>query len=111
MSGRSPRWIEEVQWRKLPVSLTGTLSSSYAYVTIDFEKYSDEAELEIEEKTVIEITVSGSSHKMECEITLNGEIVQSGNGTYSMTVTKPITISFAKGNYAFYTCSITTNDG
>lgn len=112
MSGRSPRRIKEVQPQEYTVSISGKFSSADAYAVVGVTKYTSSATLTVEEKTVVEVTVHASSNanKAKCKVILNGEVVQSGAGTYSMVIRKPTSFVFAKGDTAYYTCTITTSD-
>lgn len=95
------------------VALTETKSgfnSSYGYATIDGVKYTDPATLELAYESVVEVYVSARSaeNKEKCYVTLNGETVQSGAGTYSYKVTRNATLTFgAASNVRF--CDIVTS--
>lgn len=83
MSGRSPRFISVI--RDVHVSLVGVINDDYAYVTIRGTKYYKEAELKIPQDSTIFVYVDSekTSVRTNCYVTLNGEKVKSGYGTYS----------------------------
>lgn len=113
MSGRSPRQIKEVQPQEYTISISGSMGSTgYTYVYVGATKYTAAATLTVEEKTVVEVTVGASStaNKAKCQVILNGEVVQSGAGTYNMVIRKPTSFVFARGDAAYYICTITTSD-
>lgn len=112
MSGRSPRRIKEVQPQEYTVSISGTFTRSYSHAVVGVTMYTSSATLTVEEKTVVEVTVDASSNanRAKCKVILNGEVVQSGAGTYSMVIRKPTSFVFAKGDTSYYTCTITTSD-
>lgn len=112
MSGRGPRWIKKPTFT---VQLAGHFSETIGYATINGVKYAEETTLQVLRHQTVSVTVgSGSSTNAgKCEVTLNGEIVQSGAGTYELTVDSGMVITF-EGPHAgvqsayYYTCSITT---
>lgn len=111
MSGRSPRWITDIQ--KTPktclVEYSGTFTSTRAYVIINGTTYTAEGSQTVEAGTVISIYVSGStSYRSNCYVTLDGEKVMSGYGTYEYTVLKDSKLVFSKGTSTYYYCDITT---
>ena len=109
MSGRGPRWITKPTFT---VQLTGTPVKTYGYVTVDGTAYTAETVLQVDRHQTISITVSGynSTQYKSCEITQNGEIVQSGAGTYTFNVESDVVINFVKHGTSmpYCTCSITT---
>lgn len=112
MSGRSPRWIKEIQ--KTPttclVEYSGTFTSSRAYVIINGTTYTSEGSQTVDAGTVISIYVSGtSSYRDNCYVTLDGKRVKSGYGTYEYTVLKNSKLVFTKGTNTYYYCNITTS--
>lgn len=84
-------------------------NSSYAYATVDGTKYTDPATLELAYGSIVDVFVSArSSYQAQCYVTLDGETVQSGAGTYSYKVTRNATLTFNRsGNYRF--CDIVTS--
>lgn len=113
MSGRGPRWINAIQWPKYIAAISGTLSTSYGYATINDTKYKDEASVEIERNTEITVFVSSSrsSLRENCQVTMNGTVVQSGHGSYTFTAASNVSIVFERvesGRYNYFTCDITT---
>ena len=111
MSGRGPRWITKPTFT---VQLSGSFSKTQGYATINGVKYAEETTLQVLRHQTVSVTVSGSSsNASKCKVTLNGETVQSGAGTYELTVDSGMVITF-EGPHAgvqaayYYTCSITT---
>lgn len=114
MSGRSPRWIKEI--RKTPppvlVAYSGDFSYSKAYITIDGVTYDEAGSQTVPCGTVIGIRVGAksNSYKSRCYVTLDGEQVQRGAGTYEYTVEKNSEVVFHVGsNNNYYYCNITTS--
>lgn len=109
MSGRGPRWITKPA---LTVQITGNPSKTYGYVTINETDYTAEAILKVDRHQTISVTVSGYDVYVQsnCEITLNGAIVQSGKGTYTFNADSDVIIDLVRNgsSYPYYTCSITT---
>lgn len=114
MSGRSPRWIKAIQ--KTPpsplVAYSGDFDYAKAYIKIDGVTYDEAGSQTVPWGTVISIRVGAksSSYNSRCYVTLDGERVQSGAGTYEYTVEKNSEIVFHIGpgdNY--YYCDITTS--
>lgn len=85
-------------------------NSSYAYATVDGTKYTDAATLELAYGSIVEVYVSGrkAEAKALCYVTLDGETVQSGAGTYSYRVTRNATLTFGK-NGTGRICDIVTS--
>lgn len=85
-------------------------SSSYAYATVDGTKYTDPATLELAYGSIVEVYVSGrkASHQALCYVTLDGETVQDGAGTYSYKVTRNATLTFGENGNG-KTCDIVTS--
>lgn len=84
-------------------------NSSYAYATVDGTKYTDAATLELAYGSIVDVFVSArSSYQALCYVTLDGETVQNGAGTYSYKVTRNATLTFGKnGNGRI--CDIVTS--
>lgn len=103
----------------IPVTITGTMSSSYAYVTIGDTVYSSEHVAYVEPGTSITVYVSFNSTIVSGEkvaIRLNGKTVAGGgenttSATYKYTVTSAVTLTFsvaATFGISAYSCDITT---
>lgn len=109
MSGRGPRWITKPTFT---VQITGNPNKTYGYVTINETAYTAEAILKVNHHQTISVTVSGYDiyAQRNCEITLNGTIVQSGKGTYTFSLESDVIIDLERHgtSYPYYTCSITT---
>lgn len=101
--------------KPVTVRLSGTFDSSYCYATIGGTKYTSSATLTLETGVTVEIYVSARitmAADKNCHVTLNGETVQRGGGTYTLTVTTDTSIVFATGvdqSYTYGTCAITTS--
>lgn len=94
------------------ITISGSFSKTYGYVTIDGTKYTSATTITVPEGTVIHISVSsnGSSHQNDCEVTLNNQTVQIGSGTYDHTANTNCTIEMTKhvsGFNSYYTAAIT----
>lgn len=77
------------------ITLTGTLTSSYATVTIDGIKYTTAQTLIVPAGTVISLYVGGmtTSSRKNCKITVDDNIVLSGSaGTYNLIAEKDLII-------------------
>ena len=120
MSGRSPRWIQEIQYPAtgFAVYLTGGMNSDYAYVTIDGTKYTSAQKLVLDPESSITVTVGTNANNMgsSLKITLDGTIVRKGNKKdrsihYTFRLTSPCNLLFERQSISpieWYTCNITT---
>lgn len=91
------------------VDISGDFSTNNAYATIGETKYTAAATVEVKPDATVEVYVSGLTSY--CNVTLNGEIVMAGPGTYSLKVTGNAAIVFDRhtvtsGN-SYYECDIT----
>ena len=121
MSGRGPRWIQEIQYpvTGFTVSLTGDMDSTYAYVTIDGTKYAAAQELVLEPGSSITVTVGTDANNFgkSLEITLDGSVVRKGSSKdhsiqYVFQLTSPCSLVFERRNIStvmWRTCTITTS--
>ena len=78
------------------VELKGTFNNSYAYVTINGEKYVSSMTIDVEEGTEIDVRVDYESTSYMSSITLNGDFVSRLN--YTLTVTGNVVINSRVGN-------------
>ena len=83
------------------VNLTGSMDTTCGYATIPAggTRYESNTEnIPIEEGTQISLKVSAShsDQQYRCSISLNGNVVQDGAGTYTFTPTGNCTIDFKK---------------
>ena len=121
MSGRSPRWIREIQYpvTGFAVSLTGDMDSNYAYVTIDGTKYTAAQELVLDPGSSITVTVgtNAKNYGSTLSITMDGSVVRKGSRRdhsirYTFQLTSPCSLVFTKHSISVimhYTCAITTS--
>ena len=111
MSGRSPRWIKETVFL---VQITGAFSSNNAYAEIDGTKYTAETTVQVPRHCSSSVTVGAGTYATKyCQVTLNGEVVFSGEGTYTFTIDSDTVILFERhgsgaNSSIGYSCSITT---
>lgn len=99
------------------VTISGTLDSTYGYVTINGTKYTTTGTYELKKPVTISVYV-GSNYvqhgNIYCSVTLDGTKVQGGMGAYEFeTEANTVTIEFAKKEssskyYSFY-ATITTS--
>lgn len=90
------------------VDISGDFSTNKAYATIGETKYTAAATVEVKPDATVDVYVGGRENS--CKITLNGELVMAGIGTYSLKVTGNAAIVFDKhtsSNNTHYTCDIT----
>ena len=96
------------------VTITGSGSSSWCYVTINGTKYTSAASVKVESGATVQITVGGDVAKY-CYVSLDGTNVLSGSGTYTYTVTEDCSMKLAMTVHeTYYTCGsveITTGGG
>ena len=94
--------------KEYAVTLSGSLNSNEAYVTINGTKYSSAQTVSVVQGTVAEVYVAGRNYS-NTRMYLNGAEVLSGKGTYSLTVNSNCTINYMlKGMGDAYNCNITT---
>ncbi|MBO5715601.1 MAG: hypothetical protein J6S23_04310 [Clostridia bacterium] len=89
--------------KEYAVTLSGTFSSSYGYVTINGTKYTTATTVNVAEGTAVSVYVAGTYTNYDglANVTLNGTKVQNGKGTYNHTVTSncKITMSYSQSSY------------
>ena len=104
---------QKVYTANATVTLAGTLSATYGYATIGGVKRSAVGSYTVKAGDHISIYVSSASttYRSHCQVTLNGEVVKSGYGTYDFTVPHDCTVTFtqnAVGTSNYYTAAIVT---
>ena len=113
MSGRSPRWIKPIQYEKYTITLSGTFSDKAGYAEIGGKVYDFAIVQQFRKGTVLKVYVTGSttSRKERCYVTLNGETVLTGEGTYTFLLAADTTITITKNGSTswHFTCDITTS--
>lgn len=90
------------------VDISGDFSTNKAYATIGETKYTAAATVEVKPDATVDVYVGGRENS--CKITLNGELVMAGIGTYSLKVAGNAAIVFDKhtnSSGTHYTCDIT----
>ena len=90
------------------VDISGDFSSKNAYATIGETKYTAAATVEVKPDATVDVYVGGSENG--CKITLNGDMVLAGAGTYALKVTGNAVIAFDRKNTSsssYYICVIT----
>lgn len=92
------------------VDISGDFHSDRAYATIGETKYTAAATVEVKPDATVEVYVSGLP--AYCNVTLNGELVMAGLGTYSLKVTGNAAIVFdrhaiSSSGATYYECDIT----
>ena len=112
MSGRSPRWIKETVFL---VQISGAFSSNNAYAEIDGTKYTAETTVQAPRHCSASVTVGAGTYATKfCQVTLNGEVVFNGEGTYTFAIDSDTVILFElhsngdTSSHKGYSCSITT---
>lgn len=98
------------------VNITGSLDSSNGYATINGTKITSTGTTTYTSKPTISVYVSANLVNLRgnCEVTLNGETVKSGDGSYTVDIGNAdiVDIKFNvvmySGTYPYYTCDITT---
>jgi hypothetical protein len=97
------------------VKITGSPHSSYGYVTINGTKYTSDRTYTYTSKPTISVYVSAttSSDRSRCSVSLNGERVKTGYGSYDLsTEATDIEISIGSSTGAsgyYYSAHITTS--
>lgn len=90
------------------VDISGDFSSTKAYATIGETKYTAAATVEVKPDATVDVYVGG--RETGCKITLNGELVMAGIGTYALKVTGNTAIAFDRktnNSGSYYICDIT----
>lgn len=90
------------------VDISGDFSSTRAYATIGETKYTAAATVEVKPDATVDVYVGGFEEQNR--ISLNGDLVLAGAGTYALKVTGNAVIAFDKksiSNRAYYICDIT----
>lgn len=90
------------------VDISGDFNSTRAYATIGETKYTAAATVEVKPGATVDIYVGGLESL--CKISLNGELVLAGAGTYALKVTGNAAIVFESHTNSagrYYTCDIT----
>lgn len=90
------------------VDISGDFSSTRAYATIGETKYTAAATVEVKPDATVDVYVGGFEEQNR--ISLNGDLVLAGAGTYALKVTGNAAIAFDKksiSNRAYYICVIT----
>lgn len=111
MSGRSPRWIKKPVFL---VQITGAFQASKAYAEIDGTKYTAETTVQAPRHCVASVTVGGGTYaKNYPQVTMNGDVVLTGEGTYTFSVNSDTEILFTynggeTSSWGAYKCDITT---
>lgn len=109
MSVKQCRLPRKMKTGFIKLHLSGDLNVSYAYVAIDGATYATAQTLKLKAGTEVTVTVSGTITS-QCTITLNGETVKSGSGSYTFNATDGCRIVFSKSlylSYYYYTAAIT----
>ena len=95
---RMPREIK-ITPAEITIKISGNYySSSYGYVQVGTTKYTSNQTLTLNPPVSITVYVSaqGSSYRSNCQVTLDGVVVQSGYGGYSFTANKSYTITLTR---------------
>ena len=90
------------------VDMSGDFSSKNAYATIGETKYTAATTVEVKPDATVDVYVGGNEKR--CKITLNGDMVLAGAGTYALKVTGNAVIAFDRKNNnsgSYYICDIT----
>lgn len=90
------------------VDISGDFSSTKAYATIGETKYTAAATVEVKPDTTVDVYVGGFEEQNR--ISLNGDLVLAGAGTYALKVTGNAAIAFDKktnNSGSRYICDIT----
>lgn len=110
MSGRGPRWFTGIKYPKWTVAISGDLRSKYGTATIGGTEYTAATTVDAKrgETASVFVSAGSSSNRPKCRVTLNGETVQSGDGTYTFPITGDTTIVFThNSSYNYWSCAIT----
>lgn len=89
----------------LELTISGDFSASYAYVTIAGAQYTSAQTLTLSPGDEVSVYVGS---KAQCEVTLNGTVVQDGAGTYTFAISAPTQIALTRKAVRQYTAAITT---
>lgn len=93
---------------KYTVTISGSPSETYAYANINGTKIYQTGEYQYNEMPTIEVYVG--KEDSTCRITLNGETVKSGTGTYTLAiVAKNVAITMTKEKPYAYRADIITS--
>ena len=90
------------------VDISGDFSPQNAYARIGETKYTAAATVEVKPDATVDVYVGGNETR--CKITLNGELVMAGIGTYALKVTGNAAIAFDRktnNSGSYYICDIT----
>jgi hypothetical protein len=90
------------------VDISGDFSSTNAYATIGETKYTAAATVEVKPDATVDVYVGG--FEKQNRISLNGDLVLAGAGTYALKVTGNAVIAFDKksnSSGSWYICDIT----
>lgn len=91
------------------VTISGKFSTNAGYAVIGETTYTDEATVEVENGTVVDIHVGGLAGY--AYVALNGTLVMGGTGTYSLKVTADADLVFTRvstnNTNIYFICNIT----
>lgn len=90
------------------VGISGDFNSTRAYATIGEIKYTAAATVEVTPGATVDVYVGG--FEKQNRISLNGDLVLAGAGTYALKVTGNAVIAFDRKNNSsgsWYICDIT----
>lgn len=90
------------------VDISGDFSSTNAYATIGETKYTAAATVEVKPDATVDVYVGG--FEKQNRISLNGDLVLAGAGTYALKVTGNAVIAFDRktnNSSSYYICVIT----